>query len=32
MLPLAVRRLALIAMLGGVLYVVAGVVQLASPE
>ncbi len=28
----AVRRLALAAMLGGALYVVAGVVQLASPE
>ena len=28
----AVRRLALIAMLGGALYVISGVVQLASPE
>jgi hypothetical protein len=32
MSPQALRSLALIAMLGGVVYVVAGVVQLASPE
>ena len=32
MSPLAVRRLSLIAMVGGALYVVSGVVQLASPE
>ena len=32
MSPQAVRRLALVAMLGGAVYVVSGAVQLASPE
>jgi hypothetical protein len=32
MSPQAVRRLAIIAMIGGAFYVVSGVVQLASPE
>ncbi|MDQ3589006.1 MAG: hypothetical protein M3392_01985, partial [Actinomycetota bacterium] len=32
MSPRAVRPLALVAMMGGALYLVAGVVQLAGPE